>query len=41
MQTDKVLANDLDYDGVEFPVQGKDFSKIEEKNSICIDNLLL
>ena len=40
-QTDKVLANDLDYDGVEFPVQGKDFSKIEEKNSICIDNLLL
>ena len=40
-QTDKVLANDLDYDGVEVPVQGKDFSKIEEKNSICIDNLLL
>ena len=36
-QSNKELANDLNYDGVEFPVQEKDFSKIEEKNSICIN----
>ena len=36
-QTDKELANDLDYDGFEFPVQEKDFSKIETKNKICIN----
>ena len=34
---DKKLANDLDYNRVEFPVQGKNFSKIEEKNNICIN----
>ena len=34
---DKKLANNLDYDRVEFPVREKDFSKIETKNSICID----
>ena len=34
---DKKFANDLDYDRVEFPVREKDFSKIETKNSICID----
>ena len=37
MQTDKELPNDLDYDGVEFPVREKDFSKIETKNNICIN----
>ena len=31
------LANNLNYDGVEFPVQEKDFSKIEMKNNICIN----
>ena len=36
-QTDKELANDLDYDGVGFPVREKDFSKIETKNDICIN----
>ena len=36
-QNDKKLASDLDYDGVGFPVQGKDFSKIETKNNICIN----
>ena len=36
---DKKLANDLNYDGVEFPVREKDFSKIEEKNNICINVL--
>ena len=34
---DKKLANDLDYDRIEFPVREKEFSKIEIKNSICID----
>ena len=32
-QTNKELANDLDYDGVEFPVREKDFSKTETKNN--------
>ena len=32
---DKKLANNLDYDRVEFPVREKDFSKIETKNNIC------
>ena len=27
----------LDYDGIEFPVQEKDFNKIEMKNTICIN----
>ena len=39
MHKDKKLANDLNYDGVEFPVREKDFSKIEEKNNICINVL--
>ena len=29
--------NDLNFDAVEFPVREKDFSKIEEKNSIFIN----
>ena len=33
---DKEIVSDLDYDGIEFPVQEKDFSKIEVKNNICI-----
>ena len=32
---DKKLANDLNYDKIGFPVQEKDFSKIETKNNIC------
>ena len=36
-QADKKLANNLNYGGVEFPVQEKDFSKIETKNNICIN----
>ena len=27
----------LNYDGIEFPVQEKDFNKIEVKNNICIN----
>ena len=34
---DKKLAKDLDYDGLDFPVQEKDFSKIEKSNNICIN----
>ena len=36
-QNDKKPANDLDYDGVVFPVREKDFSKIETKNHICVN----
>ena len=36
-QNEKKLVNDLNYDGIEFPVQEKDFSKIEVKNNICIN----
>ena len=39
-QKDKELVNDHNYDGTEFPVQGKYLifnSKIEKKNKICFD----
>ena len=36
-KTDKKIAEKLDYDGIEFPVQEKDFSKIEVKNNLCIN----
>ena len=36
-QEDKELISDLDYYGIEFPVQEKDFSKIDVKNNICIN----
>ena len=36
-EEDKELISDLDYDRIEFPVQEKDFSKIEVKNDICIN----
>ena len=35
-KTDKKIAEKLDYNGIEFPVEEKDFSKIEVKNNICI-----
>ena len=35
-QTHKKLANNLNYGGVELPVWGKDFSKNETKDKICI-----
>ena len=34
---DRKLINNLNYDGIEFPVQEKDFSKIEKKNNFCIN----
>ena len=34
---DKKLVHDLDYDGIEFPVQEKDFDKVGVKNNFCIN----
>ena len=36
-KADKKIAEKLDYNGIEFPVEEKDFSKIELKNNICIN----
>ena len=36
-ETDKKIAEKLDYDGIEFPMQEKDFNKIEVKSNICIN----
>ena len=36
-KNDKRTAEELDYDGIEFPVQKKDFNKIEVKDNICIN----
>ena len=33
----KKIAGKLDYDGIEFPLQEKDFNKIEAKRYICIN----
>ena len=30
------MANDLDYEGIKFHASKKDFSKLEQKNNICI-----
>ena len=38
-QRDEELAEELDYDDDDFSVREKDFSKIEMKNSICINVL--
>ena len=31
------MINDLDYEGIKFPVSKKDYCKIESKNNICIN----
>ena len=31
------MVNDLDYESIKFPVSKTDFSKIEQKNNICIN----
>ena len=36
-KTDRDFANNLNYDGIEFPLQEKDFSNIEVKNNICVN----
>ena len=38
-EEDKEFSSNLDYDGIEFPLQEKDFSKIGVKNNICINVL--
>ena len=35
-KADKNMVNDLDYEGIDFPVSKKDFSKIEKKTNICM-----
>ena len=36
-KTDKKIAEELNYDEFEFPLQEKGFNKIEVKNNICIN----
>ena len=38
-KVDKKLVKELDYDGVDLPVQEKDFDKIEVRKNICINVL--
>ena len=37
MKINKEFISNLDYGRIEFPVQEKDFSKIDVKNNICIN----
>ena len=37
LKIDTKVAEKLDYDRIEFPVQEKDFNKIEVKSNICIN----
>ena len=37
LKNDKRIAEELNYDGIKFPVKEKDFNKIEIKNNICIN----
>ena len=34
---DTRIASNLNYEGIEFPVQEKDFNKIEVQNNICVN----
>ena len=34
---DRNMVNDLDYEGIEFSVSKRDYSKIEQKINICIN----
>ena len=36
-KADKNMANEFDYEGIEFPVSKRDLNKIEKKNNICIN----
>ena len=35
--SNKIMVNDLNYEGIKFSVSKKDYSKIEQKNNICIN----
>ena len=37
LKNDKKIAEELNCDGIEFPIHEKDFNKIEMKNKICIN----
>ena len=37
LRIDRDFANNLNFDGIEFPVQEKDFKKIEVQNNICVN----
>ena len=37
LKNDQKIAEEFNYDGIEFPVQEKDLNKIEIKNNICIN----
>ena len=36
-KADKNMVNDLDYEGIKFPISKKDFSKVEQTINICIN----
>ena len=36
-KTDKKIAFNLNYDEIKFPVQEKDFKKVEVQNNICVN----
>ena len=38
---DKNMINDLNYEGIKFPVSEKDYCRIERQNNICIIFFLL
>ena len=40
-KTNKKIAEKLDYDGIEFPVQEKDFNKIEVKALYALTSLVI
>ena len=40
MQKDEKVINDLNFDGIKFPVLEEKFNKIKTKNNICINILL-
>ena len=37
LKNDRRIASNLNYEGIEFPVQEKDFKKIEVQNNICMN----
>ena len=37
LKNDKEIAEKVDYDGIQFPLQEKDFNKIEMKNDVYIN----
>ena len=39
-KADKNMVNDLDYEGIKFPVSKGDYCKIEQKNVFCYENEL-